>query len=154
MMVMFSGLRNIFKKRKPEQVSWRQVDRLQLACSQLPQIDCPLTHKFTPGLYFREIFMPQGSLVVSKVHKTEHPFVILSGAVRVWTDESGILEFRAPYVGVTKAGTRRVLYITEDCRWITFHPTKETDLKKIEDQIIEPRDVKLKLDNVQKLLPS
>lgn len=145
---MFSGVKKLFKRKTTfEKPSWRQVDRLQMALSQLPKVDCPLTHHFTPGLYAREIFVPKHSLVVTKIHKTEHPFVMLTGAARVWTDESGVVELKAPFVGITKAGTRRVLWITEDCRWITFHPTTKTDLKKIEDEVIEPRDVDNALDN-------
>ncbi len=136
------GLRKWFKR---EPASWHQVDRLQAACAQLPQTEMPLTHLFTPGLYAREIFVPKGTLVVTKIHKKEHPFVILAGSANIWTADSGVVTLSAPYVGVTKAGTRRVLLTTEDCRWITFHPTMETDLDKLEEELIVPRDVKAAL---------
>ena len=105
-----------------------------------PAAEMPVTHMFTPGLYVREIFMPAGTLLTSKIHKTEHPFVILSGKVSVWVGDGEETLFEGPYVGVTKPGTRRVLYIHEDTRWLTFHPTEETDLAVIEQQLIEPHD--------------
>lgn len=142
MMKLFS----LFKRKQiPVPASWHQVDKLQSALEKMEQVETPLTHLFTPGLYAREISVPAGTVIVTKIHKTEHPFVMLTGAARVWTEEDGIVPLKAPYVGVTKPGTRRVLYVTEDCRWITFHATKETDLEKIERVLIQPRDVQKEL---------
>lgn len=116
--------------------STQAVDAIQCALGKFPPAVCPLTHRFTPGLYTREIFMPAGSFVVSKIHKTEHPFVILKGVVSVWTENGGVEKLSAHHIGITKPGTRRVLYTHEDTIWATFHVTKETDLEKIEAAII------------------
>lgn len=96
-----------------------------------------VTHRFTPGLYIREILMPTGSILTSKIHKTEHPYVISKGKVSVWTEKEGSVKLEAPHTGITKPGTRRLLYVNEDTIWTTFHPTNETDVSKIEEQIIE-----------------
>jgi len=130
------------------------IDGLQVELANLPQVDCPLVHRFTPGLYVREIFMPRGTFIVSKVHKTEHPYTISKGRVAVWTEADGVLQLTAPFTGVTKPGTRRLLFIHEDCVWTTYHPTKETDLAKIEDAIIDPRPLlgTLSREAVTKLL--
>ena len=117
----------------------RRVDEIELAVAGLPDVETPLTHIFTPGLYAREIFMPAGSLVVSKIHKTEHPYVISKGRVSVWTEEDGVAELSAPFTGVTKPGTRRVLYVHEDCVWTTFHVADEENVEAIEERIIEKR---------------
>lgn len=119
----------------------KRVDFIQHAFGKLPQVETPLVHRFTPGLYVREIFMPKGSIVVSRVHKTEHPFVVTRGRASVWTEEGGVVEICAPHVGITKPGTRRVLLIHEDCQWLTFHPTKETDLEKLQVELTETPDV-------------
>lgn len=95
----------------------------------------PLTHTFADGLYIRTIVMPKGMLITSKIHKKTHPYFVMEGEVTVLTDE-GEVRIRAPYAGITKAGTKRVLYIHERCVWITVHATKETDLKRIEAEII------------------
>src|SRR6266576_3496515 len=107
-----------------------RVDRMEAICAKLPQVDMPLVHRFTPGLYIREIRMPAGALVISKRHKTEHPFVISMGKVDVWTAGKGVERITAPFTGITKPGTRRVIAIIEDTIWTTFHPTTETDLVK------------------------
>jgi hypothetical protein len=100
-------------------------------------IDCPVFHHFTPGLYRREFHAPAGALVTSRIHKTEHPFVLLKGRATVYT-ETGPEELTAPHHGVTKPGTRRVILFHEASVWITFHPTALTDLDAIEALLIEP----------------
>lgn len=114
----------------------RKVDLLQSAIAKLPQVELPLTHRFTPGLYIRQIFMPKGALVISKIHKTEHPFVCLKGHAAVWIEGVGVEHVRTGHVGITKPGTRRILWMHEDTVWVTFHPTDKTDLKEIEDDVI------------------
>lgn len=104
----------------------------------LPQKLCPLQHIFTPGLYTRTIFMPAGTLLTSRIHLYEHPFVISQGVVEVRDDDGGWQSLRAPHIGVTKPGTRRVLRIIEDAVWTTFHVTNETDPEKIIEQVTYP----------------
>lgn len=99
---------------------------------------CPLTHRFTPGLYTREIFMPAGTIITSKIHKTEHPFVVSKGRLWVLVEGGEWEHIEAPHTGITRPGTRRLLFVEEDTIWTTFHPTPLTDLDAIEAAIIEP----------------
>lgn len=114
----------------------RSIDGLQNELAKLPQIECPLRHSFVPGFYVRQIFMPAGSLVISKIHKTEHPYVITRGKVSVWIEGVGVQNLRAPFTGITKPGTRRVLYVHEDCLWTTFHATDKKVVEEIERDVI------------------
>lgn len=61
----------------------------------------------------------------------------MKGEVSVITEE-GVKRISAPYQGVTPVGTKRMLYIHEDCVWVTVHTNPEniTDLEKIEERII------------------
>lgn len=114
------------------------VDSVEaLIATELPAATFTWDHTFTPGLYGREISMPAGSLLTSKTHETEHQFVLLSGLVMVWTRETGAKVYRGPYNGITKPGTRRILYTFEDTRWKTFHanPDNLTDPDEIVSQI-------------------
>lgn len=124
-----------------------RVDVLQGVMEKLPQVDLPLVHRFTPGLYSREIFMPKGTLVISKIHKTEHQFIVSRGAVTVWDEKDGITHIQAPFAGVTTPGTRRVLYINEDCVWTTFHPTTETNVEQLEAMLVDTRKIDLPMDS-------
>ena len=122
------------RKDSPE---WQQINRWEEGAAVLPQQLCPLDHVHTPGLYTRIIFMPAGTRLTSKIHLFEHPYIIASGVVRVWTLEAGWVTMRAPHVGVTKPGTRRLLEILEDTIWVTSHinPENETDPVKTYDHI-------------------
>lgn len=118
----------------------KKLDEIEIAIATgLQGVECPVRHIFTPGLYSREIFMPRGSVIMSKIHKTEHPYVVSQGKVHVFIEGIGWNTYSAPYIGVTKPRTRRVLLIEQDCVWTTFHVTDKTDIGEIEKDIIEPR---------------
>ena len=94
-----------------------------------------LSHEFGDGIYVRECVLPAGMLLTSKIHKTSHPYFILSGRGRILTEE-GVREVAGPCHGITSAGTKRLIYVIEDMVWCTAHATKHRDLEKIEKQII------------------
>lgn len=119
------------------------IDLFEKFISDYPPVECKLNHKFTKGLYSREIFMPAGSVITSRIHKTQHQFAIIEGEVSVWTKETGMVRYKAPYIGITEPGTRRVLFNHTDVRWITFHPTDLTTVEEIEKAILEPHTNKL-----------
>jgi hypothetical protein len=125
-----------------EKTKDEKIDELEsVMADNFEIISCPLNHRFTNGLYVREVFMPAGSLITSKIHKTQHQYFILKGAVSVWIDEGEEIYLEAPYIGVTEPGTRRVLYIWEDCIWATAHPNPENEtVEEIEERIIEKHD--------------
>ena len=129
-----------------------RVDFLESVMAEnFPLVHCPLNHRFTEGLYVREIFMPAGSLITSKIHKTQHQYFVLKGAVSVWIDGGEEHYIEAPYIGVTEPGTRRVLYVWEDCIWTTAHPNPDNeDLEQIEERIIEKHDNPLLMEEFKK----
>ena len=132
----------------------QMIDELEATMvDNFPLADCPLVHRFTEGLYVREIFMPAGSLITSKIHKTQHQYFILKGAVSVWIDEGKEEYLQAPYIGVTQPGTRRVLYIWEDCIWATSHPNPDNEtVEQIEERIIEKHDNPLLSEEIKNKL--
>lgn len=121
----------------------KRVSALCRELAALPQTDCPLVHRFAPGVYLREISMPADTIVIGRVHKTEHFNVILKGAALIVHDDGRREELRAPMTFVSKAGVQKVLYIIEDMIWQTIHVTPETDMAKLESDLVEPRDVPL-----------
>lgn len=110
-------------------------------------------HLFTPGLYSREFTMLPGDRVTSKIHLSEHQYILSQGSAIVFQDGKEVI-LTAPCRGVTKAGTRRILQIPDNslpCVWTTFHRTdimpkdesKEAVLEavaKIEEAIIEKHE--------------
>jgi hypothetical protein len=132
----------------------QMIDELEATMvDNFPLADCPLVHRFTEGLYVREIFMPAGSLITSKIHKTQHQYFILKGAVSVWIEEGKEEYIQAPYIGITEPGTRRVLYVWEDCIWATSHPNPDNEnLEQIEERIIEKHDNPLLSEEIKNKL--
>lgn len=97
---------------------------------------CPVRHFFADGAYGREITMPAGLVVIGKIHKHSHVNTISKGAVKVFTEQDGLLELRAPVTFVSHPYTQRVVFVLEDTVWTTVHVTDKTDLAEIEDEVI------------------
>ena len=116
----------------------RWLDEIEVQMLRGNVVDIPVGHLQTPGIYSRTMFAKAGTVITSMVHKTEHPFVLAQGSLRIFIEGEGVVELHAPYLGVTKPGTRRLAYVVEDVIWTTFHATEETDLERIEAALIEP----------------
>ena len=100
-----------------------------------PQVEIPPKHYFAKGLYAREITIPKGTLLTGKIHKTEHLNIISKGDISVLT-EDGPKRVQAPFTMVSRPGTKRVGYAHEETVWTTIHATTETDLEKLEADLI------------------
>jgi len=103
----------------------------------LPQSDGNLKHIFSGGIYAREASVNSGSVIVSKMHKTEHIFTISKGIVSVFSTTEGLKLHQAPYTGITKPGTKRLIYAHTDLVWTTYHRTDKKTVDEVEEEIIE-----------------
>lgn len=119
-----------------------KVAALQAEMIKLPQLELHTDHFFADGMYARVIARPKGALIVGKVHKREHFYIVTKGAVRVTTDD-GVRDIHAPSVIVSRPGTKRAVYALEDSVCMTVHRTDKTDLDEIEEELIEPDDLAL-----------
>lgn len=126
----------------PNQVSREQIDRLQAEMVKLPQAELVTEHFFSPGMYCRRVFRPAGTLIVGKVHKKDHFFLCAKGEIIAWT-ENGMKRLQAGDVVECKPGTKRVTLATQDSIGVTIHKTDETDLDKIEQELVEPDETAL-----------
>lgn len=95
----------------------------------------PVKHTFTDNCYVREIFNPAGQLIVTKIHKKEHPFFLMKGKMSILT-EDGVVELEAPHHGITKPGTKRIIYTHTDCVFITVHGTDKKTPEEVEEEVI------------------
>jgi hypothetical protein len=113
-----------------------QIEVVEEKLLQLPQVDCHLEHRFAPSVYMREVTMPAGVFVIGHEHNTEHFNVVLTGKARVMID--GVIEdIVAPCVFVSKPSVRKVLYIIDEMKWATIHPTEETNLEVLDSVLIK-----------------
>jgi hypothetical protein len=124
-----------------------KIDLLEEQLAQFEQIECELTHTFTNGLYSRRVLLPADSLLTSKIHKTQHQFVVTKGRVLVYDGNGPAKLIEAPYYGITEPNTRRVLYTFEDTEWTTFHVTDKTTPEEVEADIILKRPKEIRFSN-------
>lgn len=129
-----------------------KIFRLEREMVKFEQLEILTTHYFAEGLYAREIFIPKGVLLTGKIHKTEHLNILSKGEITVWT-EDGMKRLKSPYTLVSKPGTKRVGFAHEDTIWTTIHATKETNLEKLELELIEDNQVFLERKCPGLLLP-
>lgn len=133
-----------------EKTILNKIDQLEkVLLDNCETVSCPLTHRFVPGMYIREIFMPKGAIVTSQIHRSTHPFFILKGKVSVFSENDGEQFLTAPYTGITTPNTKRVIKVHADTVWVTCHATdiqpkddsEEAMLEAVNligEQIIEP----------------
>ena len=95
----------------------------------------PTKSTFVGGCYVREIFMPAGQIITTKIHKKDHPFFVLSGKIIVISEE-GKKEIKGPYSGITVAGTKRLINVIEDCVFITVHATDKLTIEEVTKEVI------------------
>jgi len=110
----------------------------------------PVNNYHCDGNYAREIFINAGTCVVGKIHRHEHINVLSKGKCLVVTEE-GRETLEAPMTWISKPGIKRAVYAYTDVVWTTVHPTSETDIDKIESEIIAKNydEIDLTLENSQ-----
>lgn len=114
----------------------KQLYALQEAVGGLPEVDCPLQHVFAPGAYARTMQIPAGTVIVGKIHKHAHLNILSQGTVLVVTETEGERQLTGPLTMVSPPGTKRAVHALTDAVWTTVHLTNETDLAKIEQEVI------------------
>lgn len=109
-------------------------------------------HRFAPGMYSREMFIPAGCVITGAIHRQEHFSLFLEGVLLVPDDEGGSKIVQAPHIEIAQPGTKRVGVALTDVRWITFHPTEATTVKEAEDELFtnDPKELPELLDYIPK----
>lgn len=107
--------------------------------ARYPRADCPLVHRFVPGIYAREIFMPAGTFAVGKIHRKAHLSVILGDVSFISTVE-GLRRVSGMETFECAPGIKRAVFCHADTWWTTFHPNPndERDLARLEVELIAP----------------
>lgn len=115
-----------------EQLSDREkVELLEAEMLKQEQIEIPLKHYFSPGVYAREITIPAGTLLTGKIHKYEQLNILSGGEISVLTHE-GMKRVCAPFTVVSPPGTKRIAFAHTECTWTTILHTEEKDPDVIE----------------------
>ena len=100
--------------------------------------DLPIKHSFAPGIYAREMTIPEGTLLLGKIHKHKHHNFLMQGSIIVLTESKGVELLQAPLMIVSEPGTQRIGYAVTDTIWTTVHENKDNteDLAVIEKRTV------------------
>jgi hypothetical protein len=120
-----------------------RVRKLQAAVRQLPQWEPVTQHYFADQMYCRIVPRPAGALIVGKVHRKEHFYIVLTGTVIITNGEEEAREVTGPQVIVSPIGTKRAVYAKTAAVCGTVHRltgefSSEEHIAQIEDEITEP----------------
>lgn len=116
-------------------VSLEDIERLEAVMLELEQVEVPTVHRFSAGVYMREVTLPKGTFAIGHAHKHDCLNIVLAGSASVMI-EGKVRRITGPCVMEGKAFDRKVGYIHEDCTWLTVHATKETNLEKLEEELL------------------
>lgn len=115
-----------------------KVVALQEMMSQMPQAPGMDTdHFFAGGMYCRKIIIPKDSIIVSKVHKTEHLFIGCVGELHVAGQGKNYV-IRPGDIVPSPIGTKRVVYALTDVVVLTVHKTDIVEANEdLEKELME-----------------
>lgn len=115
----------------------QKVDRLQEQLAALPQYEPQTTHRFHAGMYCREVWREAGVMVVGKVHRKEHFYLIVSGTVCITDGSSEPQRFTGPHMIESRPGTKRAAYAETDVLCMTIHRTDAITVEAAEAELVE-----------------
>lgn len=104
-----------------------------LASSDL--VELPFTETLVDGLYTRTLFIPKGCKLVGKIHRKPCVNIVAKGDISIMT-ETGEMRVQAGYSVTSPAGIQKVGYAHEDTIFINVFRTDETDITRIEADLI------------------
>ena len=131
----------------------QKVQTLEAAFLEQPQVDCPVVHRFGPGIYIREVSIPAGTLSIGHRQTTTHLNVMLAGRVIMVNEDGTKTEVAAPQTFVAGPG-RKIGYILEDMIWQNIYATDETDVEKLEAMFLDKSNTWQEHQKNQQLLLS
>ncbi len=114
---------------------------LEKKLSKMEQVDIPLDHIFSGGVYIRQISVPKGTIIIGKRHRHETCNILIKGVLVLYMGEDvPTQKIEGPFLFTSPPGTKKMAYCQEDAVFLNIHPTTETDLEKIEKEFIIPEE--------------
>ena len=109
----------------------QRIFALEAEMKKLPQLEIPVRHYFSHGLYAREITVPPESLITGVIHK--YPQInILSKGTMIVTIGEDVRQIEASHTVVSPPGVKRAAVALTECVWTTIVHTFLTDVDEIE----------------------
>ena len=114
-----------------------KVEVLQRELSKLPQYEAPTEHIFHGGTYCRQVWRPADCVIVGKVHKKEHFYMVVFGTVRITDGDGATVEVTGPQLILSKPGTKRAVYAVTDALCMTIHRVESKTIEDVESELVE-----------------
>jgi hypothetical protein len=111
------------------------IEKIEQAMLDMPQVECPVVHHFGPNIYMREVTLKAGTFAIGHAQKFEHLNIVLTGSVAI-IDNGQVKTIKAPTIFVGKPG-RKMGYVLEDTVWLNVYSTNETDIDKLEETYLD-----------------
>lgn len=112
-----------------------EISSLHQRMSAVEQVEIRHEETLAYGLYTRTIFIPKGVLLLGKIHKKPCVNIVLSGDISIAT-ETGEIRAQAGYMITSPPGIQKVGLAHEDTVFVNVFRTDETDITKIEEDLI------------------
>jgi hypothetical protein len=109
-----------------------QIKSLEDYCLTLPQVDIKTIERFIGSMYCREIIIPKGVTLTSRVYKRGYVDIMLSGDITI-SDTNGVYRLTGLNILEGPAGRKRAGYAHEETRWLTVHDMFDINKNPIED---------------------
>lgn len=105
---------------------------------RMPQTPVTPNNVLTGHQLIRTVVLPKGMLAVGAIHKHPHVVAILRGRISVYTENAPdqAIEFVAPCVMVSPAGTKRVVFAHEETEWVNVHATQAQNAEEAERELV------------------
>lgn len=117
-------------------VTEQKIQTLEAEFLKQPQADCPVVHRFGPGIYIREVTIPADTFSIGHRQTTTHLNIMLAGRVTMVNEDGSHTELVAPQTFVAGPG-RKIGYIHETMVWQNVYATDETDVEKLEAMFLD-----------------
>lgn len=112
-----------------------EISALHERMAAVEQVEIRHEETLAYGLYTRTIFIPKGVLLMGKIHKKPCVNIVLSGDISIAT-ETGEIRAQGGYMVTSPAGMQKVGLAHEDTVFVNVFRTNETDITKIEADLI------------------
>ena len=114
------------------------ADDFEAATLHLPQADIPVRHIFGPGIYIREVTLPEGAAIIGHSHLAPHLCSLLSGSLAFVGEDGGVASVvDAPATFMAPAGRKAALVTRGPVVFQNIYATAETDVVKLEATYVE-----------------
>jgi len=117
------------------------VKKLEKDMLEMEQAEIPLDHIFSAGVYFRQIFIPKGTLLVGKRHRFKTCNIIMTGDLSLSSgDGTPPKRLKGPLIFESPPMTKKIGFAHEDTVFINVYPTELTNLEELEAKYIITED--------------